>query len=144
MTATQKCRSYWISPFVTAAGEGGNDGGNFWEKPHLIGLCLCLSGVAEQFALAEAAMNVWSMTDGLEEPSTSIQGWSRQNETSGSLSLLWRMWIFFFFRDTLINTRNMLWKGVTICSNGLNVDLHDYCLLYSQKNMTNIMIKFKY
>ncbi|XP_034001228.1 protein FAM131C isoform X1 [Trematomus bernacchii] len=31
------------------------------------------AGVAEQFALAEAAMNVWSMTDGLEQPSTSLQ-----------------------------------------------------------------------
>lgn len=30
-------------------------------------------GVAEQFALAEASMNVWSMTDGLEQPSTSSQ-----------------------------------------------------------------------
>ncbi|KAJ0064642.1 hypothetical protein NL108_011493, partial [Boleophthalmus pectinirostris] len=29
--------------------------------------------VAEQFALAEAAMNVWSMGDGLERPSTSLQ-----------------------------------------------------------------------
>ncbi|XP_034550961.1 protein FAM131C [Notolabrus celidotus] len=31
------------------------------------------AGVAEQFALAEAAMNVWSLTDGLEQPSTSLQ-----------------------------------------------------------------------
>ncbi|XP_029013227.1 protein FAM131C [Betta splendens] len=31
------------------------------------------AGVAEQFALAEAAMNVWSMHDGLEQPSTSLQ-----------------------------------------------------------------------
>uniref|UniRef100_A0A668AXR3 Family with sequence similarity 131 member C n=2 Tax=Myripristis murdjan TaxID=586833 RepID=A0A668AXR3_9TELE len=31
------------------------------------------AGVAEQFALAEAAMNVWSMNDGLEQPSTSLQ-----------------------------------------------------------------------
>ncbi|XP_033484413.2 protein FAM131C [Epinephelus lanceolatus] len=31
------------------------------------------AGVAEQFALAEASMNVWSMNDGLEQPSTSLQ-----------------------------------------------------------------------
>ncbi|KAK7884747.1 hypothetical protein WMY93_027870 [Mugilogobius chulae] len=31
------------------------------------------AGVAEQFALAEAAMNMWSMGDGLERPSTSLQ-----------------------------------------------------------------------
>ncbi|XP_059189472.1 protein FAM131C [Centropristis striata] len=31
------------------------------------------AGVAEQFALAEACMNVWSMNDGLEQPSTSLQ-----------------------------------------------------------------------
>ncbi|XP_068197444.1 protein FAM131C isoform X2 [Antennarius striatus] len=35
------------------------------------------AGVAEQFALAEAAMDVWSMTDSLEQPSTSLQGESR-------------------------------------------------------------------
>ncbi|XP_071772754.1 protein FAM131C [Centroberyx gerrardi] len=34
------------------------------------------AGVAEQFALAEAAMNVWSMNDGLEQPSTSLQAQS--------------------------------------------------------------------
>uniref|UniRef100_A0A3Q2D5R2 Family with sequence similarity 131 member C n=1 Tax=Cyprinodon variegatus TaxID=28743 RepID=A0A3Q2D5R2_CYPVA len=31
------------------------------------------AGVAEQFALAEAAMNVWSMSDSYEQPSTSSQ-----------------------------------------------------------------------
>ncbi|XP_070767280.1 protein FAM131C [Enoplosus armatus] len=31
------------------------------------------AGVAEQFALAEAAMDVWSMNDSLEQPSTSLQ-----------------------------------------------------------------------
>ncbi|KAM3617583.1 uncharacterized protein V6R79_008464 [Siganus canaliculatus] len=31
------------------------------------------AGVAEQFALAEAAMNVWSMNDSVEQPSTSLQ-----------------------------------------------------------------------
>ncbi|XP_028309432.1 protein FAM131C [Gouania willdenowi] len=31
------------------------------------------AGVAEQFALAEAAMNVWSLTDCFEQPSTSLQ-----------------------------------------------------------------------
>ncbi|XP_037540269.1 protein FAM131C [Nematolebias whitei] len=31
------------------------------------------AGVAEQFALAEAAMNVWPMSDNLEQPSTSLQ-----------------------------------------------------------------------
>ncbi|KAM3872211.1 protein FAM131C [Diretmus argenteus] len=31
------------------------------------------AGVAEQFALAEASMNVWSMNDILEQPSTSLQ-----------------------------------------------------------------------
>nr|XP_046253160.1 protein FAM131C [Scatophagus argus] len=31
------------------------------------------AGVAEQFALAEAAMNVWSMNDNIEQPSTSLQ-----------------------------------------------------------------------
>ncbi|XP_022049738.2 protein FAM131C isoform X3 [Acanthochromis polyacanthus] len=31
------------------------------------------AGVAEQFALAEAAMNMWSMNDNLEQPSTSLQ-----------------------------------------------------------------------
>ncbi|XP_067383053.1 protein FAM131C isoform X2 [Channa argus] len=34
------------------------------------------AGVAEQFALAEAAMNVWSMNEGLEQPSTSLQAQS--------------------------------------------------------------------
>ncbi|XP_071402684.1 protein FAM131C [Centroberyx affinis] len=34
------------------------------------------AGVAEQFALAEAAMNVWPMNDGLEQPSTSLQAQS--------------------------------------------------------------------
>ncbi|KAM7410954.1 hypothetical protein PAMA_021088 [Pampus argenteus] len=34
------------------------------------------AGVAEQFALAEAAMNVWSMNDSLEEPCTSLQAQS--------------------------------------------------------------------
>ncbi|XP_047458690.1 protein FAM131C isoform X2 [Mugil cephalus] len=34
------------------------------------------AGVAEQFALAEAAMNVWSMNDNLEQPSTSLQAQS--------------------------------------------------------------------
>lgn len=34
------------------------------------------TGVAEQFALAEAAMNVWSMNDGIDQPSTSLQGLS--------------------------------------------------------------------
>ncbi|CAK6955012.1 protein FAM131C [Scomber scombrus] len=34
------------------------------------------AGVAEQFALAEAAMNVWSMNDSLEQPSTSLQAQS--------------------------------------------------------------------
>lgn len=38
-------------------------------------LCaFCFPGVAEQFALAEAAMNVWSMSDSSEQPSTSLQG----------------------------------------------------------------------
>lgn len=38
-------------------------------------LCVfCFTGVAEQFALAEAAMNVWSMNDCIEQPSTSLQG----------------------------------------------------------------------
>ncbi|XP_031724724.1 protein FAM131C [Anarrhichthys ocellatus] len=31
------------------------------------------AGVAEQFALAEASMNVWSLNDSLEQPSTSLQ-----------------------------------------------------------------------
>ncbi|XP_056241767.1 protein FAM131C isoform X1 [Seriola aureovittata] len=31
------------------------------------------AGVAEQFALAEASMDVWSMNDNLEKPSTSLQ-----------------------------------------------------------------------
>ncbi|XP_019944578.1 protein FAM131C isoform X2 [Paralichthys olivaceus] len=34
------------------------------------------AGVAEQFALAEAAMHVWSMNDNIEEPSTSLQAQS--------------------------------------------------------------------
>ncbi|XP_026189271.1 protein FAM131C isoform X2 [Mastacembelus armatus] len=34
------------------------------------------AGVAEQFALAEAAMNMWSMNDSLEQPSTSLQAQS--------------------------------------------------------------------
>ncbi|XP_047187023.1 protein FAM131C isoform X2 [Scophthalmus maximus] len=34
------------------------------------------AGVAEQFALAEAAMNVWSMNDDMEQPSTSLQAQS--------------------------------------------------------------------
>lgn len=48
---------------------------NFWEAQHEMCLFgLCLAGVAEQFALAEAAMNVWSMSDNTEQPSTSLQG----------------------------------------------------------------------
>uniref|UniRef100_G3NNW5 Family with sequence similarity 131 member C n=1 Tax=Gasterosteus aculeatus TaxID=69293 RepID=G3NNW5_GASAC len=31
------------------------------------------AGVAEQFALAEASMNVWSLNDGLQQPSSSLQ-----------------------------------------------------------------------
>uniref|UniRef100_A0A672YRJ5 Family with sequence similarity 131 member C n=1 Tax=Sphaeramia orbicularis TaxID=375764 RepID=A0A672YRJ5_9TELE len=34
------------------------------------------AGVAQQFALAEAAMNMWSMNDGLEQPCTSQQAQS--------------------------------------------------------------------
>ncbi|XP_041858739.1 protein FAM131C isoform X2 [Melanotaenia boesemani] len=34
------------------------------------------AGVAEQFALAEATMNMWSMSDNLEQPSTSLQAQS--------------------------------------------------------------------
>ncbi|XP_076022270.1 protein FAM131C [Genypterus blacodes] len=34
------------------------------------------AGVAEQFALAEAAMNVWCMNDSFEQPSTSLQAQS--------------------------------------------------------------------
>ncbi|XP_061826472.1 protein FAM131C isoform X2 [Nerophis lumbriciformis] len=34
------------------------------------------AGVAEQFALAEASMNMWSMNDILEQPSTSLQAQS--------------------------------------------------------------------
>lgn len=37
-------------------------------------LSFCFTGVAEQFALAEASMNVWSLNDSLEQPSTSLQG----------------------------------------------------------------------
>lgn len=33
-----------------------------------------LPGVAEQFALAEAAMSAWSMTDCVDEATTSVQG----------------------------------------------------------------------
>lgn len=48
-------------------------GVNCYEKQLNTTLCpFCLTGVAEQFALAEAAMNVWSMND--EQPSTSFQG----------------------------------------------------------------------
>lgn len=39
---------------------------------------VCFAGVAEQFALAEASMNVWSLNDGLQQPSSSLQGLSRQ------------------------------------------------------------------
>lgn len=39
-------------------------------------LAFCFTGVAEQFALAEAAMNVWSMNDCIDQPSTSLQGLS--------------------------------------------------------------------
>ncbi|XP_043966595.1 protein FAM131C isoform X2 [Gambusia affinis] len=35
------------------------------------------AGVAEQFALAEAAMSMWSMSDNVEQPSTSSQGCGR-------------------------------------------------------------------
>ncbi len=48
-------------------------GVNFWEKRDKMSV-FCFTGVAEQFALAEAAMNVWSMNDSLEQPSTSLQG----------------------------------------------------------------------
>nr|XP_061802351.1 protein FAM131C-like [Nerophis lumbriciformis] len=37
------------------------------------------AGVAEQFALAEAAMSVWSMNDCFEQPSTSFQGTQRSH-----------------------------------------------------------------
>lgn len=48
-------------------------GVDLYEKQPNTTLCpFCLTGVAEQFALAEAAMNVWSMND--EQPSTSFQG----------------------------------------------------------------------
>ncbi|XP_077435577.1 protein FAM131C [Vanacampus margaritifer] len=37
------------------------------------------AGVAEQFALAEAAMNFWSLNDCFEQPSTSLQGAPRSH-----------------------------------------------------------------
>ncbi|XP_077369735.1 protein FAM131C isoform X2 [Festucalex cinctus] len=37
------------------------------------------AGVAEQFALAEAAMNFWSFSDCFEQPSTSLQGTPRSH-----------------------------------------------------------------
>lgn len=39
-------------------------------------LAFCFTGVAEQFALAEAAMNVWPINDCTDQPSTSLQGLS--------------------------------------------------------------------
>ncbi|XP_061127305.1 protein FAM131C isoform X1 [Syngnathus typhle] len=47
--------------------------------------CLC-AGVAEQFALAEAAMSFWSSNDCFEQPSTSLQGASRSHLLSHFLS----------------------------------------------------------
>lgn len=49
------------------------------------------TGVAEQFALAEAAMNVWSMDDGIDQPSTSLQGLSTEKPHSAGVSaiVLW-------------------------------------------------------
>ena len=40
----------------------------------------CFTGVAEQFALAEASMHVWSLNDNIDQPSTSLQGrpWKRR------------------------------------------------------------------
>lgn len=46
------------------------------------------TGVAEQFALAEAAMNVWSMNDGIDQPSTSLQGLSAEKTHSAGVSVI--------------------------------------------------------
>ncbi|XP_077465714.1 protein FAM131C [Stigmatopora argus] len=43
------------------------------------------AGVAEQFALAEAAMTVWPMNDCFEQPSTSFQGTQRSHLLSSFL-----------------------------------------------------------
>ncbi|XP_070696358.1 protein FAM131C [Pempheris klunzingeri] len=70
------------------AREGGGKGGGGWggmgaelqedeqfysQMTDEIKEARFAAGVAEQFALAEAAMNVWSMNDCLEQPSTSLQ-----------------------------------------------------------------------
>lgn len=46
-------------------------------------LAFCFPGVAEQFALAEAAMNVWSLNDCIDQPSTSLQGWGAVKASFG-------------------------------------------------------------
>ncbi|XP_051914583.1 protein FAM131C isoform X1 [Hippocampus zosterae] len=43
------------------------------------------AGVAEQFALAEAAMSFWSLNDCFEQPSTSLQGAPQSHLFSGFL-----------------------------------------------------------
>lgn len=48
----------------------------------------CFAGVAEQFALAEAAMNVWSMNDSFDEPSTSLQGLIMRDEHVSQMNFL--------------------------------------------------------
>lgn len=46
-------------------------------------MAFCFPGVAEQFALAEAAMSVWSMNDCMDQPSTSLQGVSAGTASLG-------------------------------------------------------------
>ena len=72
--------------FVAVVGSVKNNWGSTSEKRNI--KCVCFTGVAEQFALAEAAMNVWAMNDGLEQPSTSLQGTSCNRITRVFLKLL--------------------------------------------------------
>ncbi|XP_060929927.1 protein FAM131C [Limanda limanda] len=64
-----------------ACGKGGGGWGAelqedeqfYSQMPDEIKEARFAAGVAEQFALAEAAMHVWSLDDNIDEPSTSLQ-----------------------------------------------------------------------
>nr|XP_020468272.1 protein FAM131C isoform X2 [Monopterus albus] len=73
----------WSGTWGKGGGGWGGVGAELQEDEHFysqmtdeIKEARFAAGVAEQFALAEAAMNMWSMNDSLEQPSTSLQAQS--------------------------------------------------------------------
>ncbi|CAG6021145.1 unnamed protein product [Menidia menidia] len=74
------CGAGWSGSRVKGGGGWGGMGAELHEDEQFysqmtdeIKEARFAAGVAEQFALAEAAMNMWTMSDTLEQPSTSLQ-----------------------------------------------------------------------